>query len=144
MRQADVRKQFDAAIHTVEATLRDLSDRLEALPGAGKRRSPAVRRAQRTLQRTAHNVADHIPFERASNLAADTRRTVAQHPVTTALTAAIAGYCIWSLIRYSNSRNDALGEVMRRRGNAEDRSEASEDMRRERYPEDDRHRHARH
>ncbi|MGH8168405.1 MAG: hypothetical protein ACREQ1_14280 [Woeseiaceae bacterium] len=142
MRQADVKKQFDAAIHNVEATLRDLSDRLEALPGAGKRRSPVVRRARRTLQRTAHNVADHIPFERASHLAADTRRTVTQHPVTTALTAAIAGYCIWSLIRYSNGRKNALQE-RRRRGNAEDRSEASEDMRRERYP-DDPHRSARH
>ena len=143
MRQADLKKQFDAAIHSVEATLRDLSDRLDALPGAGKHRSPVVRRARRTLQRTAHSVADHIPFERASNLAADTRRTVTQHPVTTALTAAIAGYCIWSLIRYSNSQRQALQE-RRRRGNAEERSEAAEDMQRERYPEDDRHRSARH
>jgi ElaB/YqjD/DUF883 family membrane-anchored ribosome-binding protein len=106
MIQAHVKKQFDAAIENVESALRDLSDRLESL--SQSRRPPtAMRRAGRNLKRRATSFADHVPLERASAIAADTGRTVRQHPVTTVLTAAVAGYCIWSLIQYSTNRTAA-------------------------------------
>jgi hypothetical protein len=106
MIQAHVKKQFDAAIGNVESALRDLSERLESLPVTGRPRN-SFRRAGRTLRRTAGSFADHVPLERASAIAADTGRSVRQHPVTAALTAAVAGYCIWSLIQYSASRSGA-------------------------------------
>lgn len=113
MRQADVKKQFDAAISNVESALMDLSDRLEDLPGMGRRRS-RISRAGRTLRRTAGSVTEHIPIERASALATDTGRAVRQHPVTTALTVAVAGYLVWSLIRFSNERAVAARTSHRR------------------------------
>lgn len=103
MIQAHVKKQFDAAIENVEYALRDLSDRLESLSDSRRPRS-AMREAGRSLRRRASFFAGHVPLERASAIAADTGRTVRQHPVTTALTAAVAGYCIWSLIQYSTNR----------------------------------------
>jgi ElaB/YqjD/DUF883 family membrane-anchored ribosome-binding protein len=103
MRQSDVRKQFKAAIRSAESALQDLSDRLDDLPGTGSRHS-TIRRAKRSLRRTAGAVAEHVPIERASAIAADTGRTVREHPVKTLLTAAIAGYCVWSLVRYATER----------------------------------------
>ncbi|MEX2124175.1 MAG: hypothetical protein WD795_09805 [Woeseia sp.] len=145
MRQADVKKQFDAVIHNVESALRDLSDRLEGLPDTGKYPNP-VRRAGRTLKRTADNVAERIPFERASTLAVDTGRAVRQHPVTTALTAAFAGYCIWSLIRYSNGRAAALkaSRAGNRIGELDPGSDAAEQLRPAAEDPDGPDRHARH
>lgn len=107
MRQAKVRKQFKAAIRNVESALQDLSDRLDAIPGSSGRNRSSVRRAGRTLRRTAGTVAGHVPLERASAIAADTGRTVRQHPVKTALTAAVAGYLVWTLVRYSTERTAA-------------------------------------
>lgn len=103
MRQTYAKNQFDAALRSIESTLQDITDRLDSLPGS---RTPAstLRRAGRNLRRTAGSIADHVPFDRASEMAADTGRVVRQNPVKTVLTAAIAGYCIWSLIRYSTSR----------------------------------------
>ena len=106
MIQAHVRKQFDAAIENVESALRDLSDRLESLADSRRPRS-TMRRAGRDLKRRASSFVDHVPLERASAIAAETGRTVRQHPVTTVLTAAVAGYCIWSLIQYSTNRTAA-------------------------------------
>lgn len=103
MRQTYVKSHFDAAIRGIESALQDLTDRLDSLPGSGTPRS-ALHRAGRSLRRTAGSIADHVPFERASEMAADTGRVVRQNPVKTILTAAIAGYCIWSLIQYSTSR----------------------------------------
>jgi ElaB/YqjD/DUF883 family membrane-anchored ribosome-binding protein len=114
MIQAHVKKQFDAAIENVESALRDLSDRLESL--SQSRRPPtAMRRAGRNLKRRASSFADHVPLERASAIAADTGRTVRQHPVTTVLTAAVAGYCIWSLVQYSTNRTAAGRKSSNRR-----------------------------
>jgi hypothetical protein len=48
-----------------------------------------------------------VPIERASAIAADTGRTVREHPVKTLLTAAVAGYCVWSLVRYATERPPA-------------------------------------
>lgn len=106
MIQAHVKKQFDAAIENVESALQVLSDRLESLSDSRRPRS-TMRRAGRNLKRRASSFVDHVPLERASEIAADTGRTVRQHPITTALTAAVAGYCIWSLIQYSTSRTAA-------------------------------------
>ena len=102
MRQAYAKNQFDAAFRSIESALQDITDRLDSLPGSRTRRS-TLRRAGRNLRRTAGSIADHVPFDRASEMAADTGRVVRQNPIKTALTAAIAGYCIWSLIRYSTS-----------------------------------------
>jgi ElaB/YqjD/DUF883 family membrane-anchored ribosome-binding protein len=115
MRQSDVRKQFKAAIRNAESALQDLSDRFDDLPGARSR----IRRAGRSLRRTAGSVAEHVPFERASAIAADTGRTVRAHPVTTLMTAAIAGYCIWSLVRYATERT-APGEMTGRTAGEDD------------------------
>jgi ElaB/YqjD/DUF883 family membrane-anchored ribosome-binding protein len=103
MRQTYVKNQFDAAIRNVESAMDELADRLHSLPGTASPRS-SLRHAGRTLRRKAGSLADHVPVERASEIAADTGRVVRQHPVTTAITAAIAGYCIWTLIQYSTSR----------------------------------------
>jgi hypothetical protein len=103
MRQAYAKNQFDAAFRSIESALQDITDRLDSLPGSRTPRS-TLRRAGRNLRRTAGSIADHVPFDRASEMAADTGRVVRQNPIKTALTAAIAGYCIWSLIRYSTSR----------------------------------------
>jgi hypothetical protein len=51
-------------------------------------------------------MVDRFPSDRASQLVAETGRTVRQHPLRTALTAAAAGYCVWSLIRLANGRED--------------------------------------
>jgi hypothetical protein len=103
MRQTYAKNQFDAALGNIESALQDISDRLDSLRGS---RTPgrSLRRAGRNLRRTASSIAGHVPFDRASEMAADTGRVVRQNPVKTALTAAIAGYCIWSLIQYSTSR----------------------------------------
>jgi len=106
MRQTYVRNRFDTAIHNVESALQELTDRLDSLPGTGRPGS-TLRHAGRTLRRTASSLADHVPFERASEMAAGTGRVVRQNPVKTLLTAAIAGYCIWSLVQYSTSRTAA-------------------------------------
>jgi ElaB/YqjD/DUF883 family membrane-anchored ribosome-binding protein len=106
MRQTYVKNQFHAAIRNVESALQELTDRLDSLPGTGRPGS-TLRHAGRTLRRRAGSLADHVPFERASEMAADTGRVVRENPVKTVLTAAIAGYCIWSLIQYSTSRTAA-------------------------------------
>lgn len=106
MIQAQVKKQFDAAIENVEDALRDLSERLESLSRGGRSHS-TMRRAGRNLKRRAGSLAEHVPLERASAFAADTGRTVRQHPVTTVLAAAVAGYCIWSLVQYATHRTAA-------------------------------------
>jgi hypothetical protein len=103
MRQTYVKNQFDAAIRNVESALDELTDRLHSLPGPASPRS-TLRHAGRTLRRKAGSLAGHVPFERASEMAADTGRVVRQHPVKTVITAAIAGYCIWTLIQYSAGR----------------------------------------
>jgi hypothetical protein len=108
MIQAHVKKQFDAAIGNVESALRELSDRLESLSQSRRPRSP-MRRAGRNLKQRASSLAGHVPLDRASAIAADTGRTFRRHPVTTVLTAAVAGYCIWSLIQYSTSRTANRG-----------------------------------
>lgn len=106
MIQAHMKKHLDAAIENAESALRDLSDRLESLSGSRRPRS-AMRRAGRKWKRRANSIADHVPLERASAFAADTGRSVREHPVTTVLAAAVAGYCIWSLIQYSTNRTAA-------------------------------------
>jgi ElaB/YqjD/DUF883 family membrane-anchored ribosome-binding protein len=106
MREINLRDHVDAAIRNVESALQELNNRLDSLPGTG-RPGNSLRRARRTLTRKARSLADHVPFERASDVAADTGRVVRQNPVKTVLTAAIAGYCIWSLIHYSTSRTAA-------------------------------------
>jgi ElaB/YqjD/DUF883 family membrane-anchored ribosome-binding protein len=118
MIQAHVKKQFDAAIGNVESALRELSDRLESLSQSRRPRSP-MRRAGRNLKQRASSLAGHVPLDRASAIAADTGRTFRQHPVTTVLTAAVAGYCVWSLIQYSTSRS-AANRGSRIRGGRED------------------------
>lgn len=114
MIQAHVKKQFEAAIENAESALRDLSERLESLSASRRPRS-TMRRAGRNLKRRASSFVDHVPLERASTFAADTGRTVRQHPVTTVLTAAVAGYAIWSLIQYSTNRT-AAGRSSRHSG----------------------------
>jgi hypothetical protein len=106
MRQTYAKNRFDSAIRNVESALQELTDRLDLLPDRG-RPGATFRHAGRTLRRKASSLADHVPFERASEIAADTGRVVRQNPVKTLLTAAIAGYCIWSLIQYSTSRTAA-------------------------------------
>jgi hypothetical protein len=59
-------------------------------------------------------------------MAADTGRVVRQNPVKTLLTAAIAGYCIWSLIQYSTSRT-AAGRSSRS-GDADSNRRLQEDI----------------
>jgi ElaB/YqjD/DUF883 family membrane-anchored ribosome-binding protein len=103
MRQTYVKNQFDAAIRNVESALEELADRLHSRPVTASPRS-SLRHAGRTLRRKAGSLADHVPFERASEMAADAGRVVRHHPVKTVVTAAIAGYCIWTLIQYSASR----------------------------------------
>lgn len=103
MRQTYVKNHFDAAIRNIESALQDLTDRLDSLPGSGTPRN-TLRRAGRSLRRKASSIADHVPFDRASEMAVGTGRVVRQNPVKTVLTAAIAGYCIWSLIQYSTRR----------------------------------------
>jgi hypothetical protein len=125
MRQTYVKNRFDAAIRNIESALEDLNDRLDSLPGSRSPRS-TLRHAGRTLRRKAGYLADHVPFDRASAMAADTGRVVRQNPVKTALTAAIAGYCIWSLIRYSNSRTAA--DRSSRPGEAETNRRLQEDI----------------
>lgn len=103
MRHMDTRKQLDAAVENVESALRNLSDRLEdVLPGSSHRRR--VSRAGRAIRRTASSVVDRVSPDHASSLVADTRRTVSEHPVRVALTAALAGYCVWSLFKLANGR----------------------------------------
>jgi ElaB/YqjD/DUF883 family membrane-anchored ribosome-binding protein len=124
MRQTYVKNQFDAAIRNVESALEELADRLHSRPVTASPRS-SLRHAGRTLRRKAGSLADHVPFERASEMAADAGRVVRHHPVKTVVTAAIAGYCIWTLIQYSTSRaaagrNSRLSEAERNRRLQED------------------------
>lgn len=107
MRNAQLRRQFKATLRNVESALDDLSERLDMLPGGNGRRGNAIERAGRRLRHTAGTMADHVPLERASAIATETGRTLRQHPVITVATAAIAGYCVWSLIRWSNDRSHA-------------------------------------
>lgn len=103
MRHADTRRQLDDAVNHVEAALKDLSERLEdALPGSGRRRR--IARAKRAVRRTAGSLTDRVSGRQVSSLVDDTRRVVSDHPVQVALTAAVAGYCVWSLIRLANGR----------------------------------------
>jgi ElaB/YqjD/DUF883 family membrane-anchored ribosome-binding protein len=138
MRQAKVREQVKAAIHNVESALQDLSDRLDTLPGNSGRRRSRVRRAGRRLRRTAGTFAENVPIERASAIAADTGRTVRQHPLTTALTAAIAGYLVWSLVRYSTEH------TQRAREGLGERIDRGEDELRKQAESMESERHARH
>jgi ElaB/YqjD/DUF883 family membrane-anchored ribosome-binding protein len=124
MRQTYVKNQFDAAIRNVESALEELADRLHSRPVTASPRS-SLRHAGRTLRRKAGSLADHVPFERASEMAADAGRVVRHHPVKTVVTAAIAGYCIWTLIQYSTrraaaGRNSRLSEAERNRRLQED------------------------
>lgn len=108
MRHTDVRSQLDTAFGNVESALRHLSDRLDdVLPDNGYRRP--ISRAGRALRRTASQVADRVRPHHAGSLVEDTRRTVREHPVSTVLTAAAAGFLVWSLLRLSNSRNARSG-----------------------------------
>jgi len=116
MRQSDVRRQFKTALRNAESALQDLSDRLDDLPGSGRRKS-TLQRAGRSLRRTAGSMAEHVPLDRASAIAADTGRTVREHPVKTLMTAAIAGYCVWSLVRYATEKSS---ERAQRAGNADE------------------------
>ena len=109
MRQSDVTRQFKTALRNAEAALQDLSERLDDLPGTGRRRS-SLQRAGRSLRRTAGSVAEHVPLDRASAIAADTGRRVREHPVKTLLTAAIAGYCVWSLVRFATEKASERGK----------------------------------
>ncbi|MEX2495836.1 MAG: hypothetical protein WD448_07095 [Woeseia sp.] len=104
MRQAELKRQFDAAISNVESALEDLSERLNELPGRKKRRR-VFDAAGKRLRHTADKITHRLPVERASTLAANSRRTATEHPVTTALAAAVAGYCVWSLLRFANERS---------------------------------------
>jgi ElaB/YqjD/DUF883 family membrane-anchored ribosome-binding protein len=107
MRYPDARNQLDAAVSNVESALKNLSDRLEdVLPGNSHRRR--ISRARRAITRTASSVAERVPGQ-ASSLVEDTRRTVREHPVRVALTAAIAGYFVWSLIRVANEKSENRG-----------------------------------
>lgn len=129
MRQTYVKNQFDAAIRNVESALEELADRLHSRPVTASPRS-SLRHAGRTLRRKAGSLADHVPFERASEMAADAGRVVRHHPVKTVVTAAIAGYCIWTLIQYSTrraaaGRNSRLSEAERNRRLQEDISRAA-------------------
>jgi hypothetical protein len=115
MRQSDVRRQFKTALRNAETALQDLSERLDDLPGTGRRKS-SLQRAGRSLRRTAGSMAEHVPLDRASAIAADTSRTVREHPVKTLLTAAIAGYCVWSLVRFATEKASDSGMRAGNRG----------------------------
>lgn len=105
MRHPETRKQLDDAVSNVESALKNLAARLDdALPGRSHRRS-RVHRAERAVRRAAHSVADRVSPRHASSFLADTERTVRQHPVRVALAAAVAGYCVWSLMRMSHGRS---------------------------------------
>jgi ElaB/YqjD/DUF883 family membrane-anchored ribosome-binding protein len=107
MRHLDPRDQLDAAVSNVESALRHLSERLDdVLPGSNDL-SRRVTRAKRALRRTTGSMVDHFPSDRASQLVAETGRTVREHPLRAVLTAAAAGYCVWSLIRLANGRDDS-------------------------------------
>jgi ElaB/YqjD/DUF883 family membrane-anchored ribosome-binding protein len=126
MRQTYAKSQFDAALRNIESALRDITDRLDSLPGSETPGS-TLRRAGRNLRRKAGYIADHVPLDRASEMAADTGRVVRQNPVKTVLTAAIAGYCIWSLIQYSTSHRPAAGRRSQS-GDAETNRSLQEDI----------------
>jgi hypothetical protein len=104
MRYPDTHRQLDDAVNHVESALKNLSDRLEDfLPGDRHRRR--LTRARRAIGRTTSSVIDRVPGQ-ASALLTDTRRGVTNHPVRTALTAMLAGLCLWSLFRLvSNGRS---------------------------------------
>jgi ElaB/YqjD/DUF883 family membrane-anchored ribosome-binding protein len=104
MRQSDVRKQFKAAVRNAESAVQDLADRFDDLQGGGSR--SAIRRARKSLRRSAGTFADRVPFDRATAFAADTGRRVREHPVRVLVTAAVAGYCVWALLRYATERNE--------------------------------------
>jgi L-serine deaminase len=110
MRDKSARKQIDTAIGNVESALRDLSDRLEEIVPGRRRLRNRVARAEDRLRRTAHSVADRLPRERTASLVESAERTVRAHPVEVALTAAIAGYCAWSILRFANGRSSMRKE----------------------------------
>ncbi len=114
MRDKSARKQIDTAIGNVESALRDLSDRLEDVVPGRRRLRHRVARAEDRLRRTAHSVAGRLPRERTASLVESAEQTVREHPVRVALTAALAGYCAWSIWRFANGRptvrKERLGE----------------------------------
>lgn len=110
MRQADVKKQFEAALSNVQSTLEDLSERLDDL-GGKRRRRRAIHAAGERIRHTADSVAHSVPVERASRFATNTTRSARHHPVTTALAAAIAGYCVWSVLRFANERSRRISRM---------------------------------
>lgn len=104
MRHSDVRSQLDTAFGNVESALKNLSDRLDdVLPDHGRR--SRISRARRAVRRTASSVAGRVMPHHGSSLVEDTRRTVREHPVGTVLTAAVAGFAVWSVLRMANSRH---------------------------------------
>lgn len=106
MRHPYTHHQLDDAVNHVESALRNLSDRLEDfLPGNRHRRR--LTRAGRAIGRASSSVIDRVPGQ-ASALLADTRRGVSNHPVRTALTAMLAGLCIWSLFRLVSNRRSPM------------------------------------
>ncbi len=107
MRHSDVFSQLETAFGNVESALKNLSDRLDdALPDY--RRRP-IKRAGQALRRTANQVAERVRPEHAGSLMEDTRRTVREHPVSTVLAAAAAGYVVWSLLRMGNTQHQRPG-----------------------------------
>lgn len=113
MKDKRARKQIDAALGNVESALRDLSDRLEDVVPGRKRYRNRLARAEDGLRRTARSVAGRLPRERTASLVESAEQTVRAHPVRVALTAAVAGYCAWSLFRFANGhsavRKERLG-----------------------------------
>lgn len=101
---SDVRSQLDAAFGNVESALKNLSERLDdVLPDYGRQRK--IARARRAIRRTASSVVERVrPHE--GGLMEDTRRTVREHPFGTLLTAAAAGFFVWSLFRIASSRHE--------------------------------------
>ena len=105
MRHQEAQRQLHDAVNHVESALRNLSDRMEDfLPGNRHRRRLA--RAKRAIGRRTSSVVERVPGQ-ASALLADTRRGVTNHPVRTALTAMLAGLCVWSLFRLLSNRSPA-------------------------------------
>lgn len=111
MKDKRARKHIDTAIGNVESALRDLSDRLEeVVPGRRRRHGSRLARAEEGLRRTARSVAGHLPRERTASLVDTAEQTVRAHPVKVALTAAVAGYCAWSIFRFANGRTTVRKE----------------------------------
>ncbi|HLT89395.1 MAG TPA: hypothetical protein VKZ85_00510 [Woeseiaceae bacterium] len=108
MRNADVRSQLDSALGNVESALRNLADRLDdVLPDTGRR---PLSRAGRAIRRRASRMAERVRPHQELSLLEDTRRTVREHPMGTIVTAAVAGWLVWSVLRAANSRHEGAEE----------------------------------